>query len=75
MGETTGMITIPDKLNIAYEYLDRNIDLGRGEKIALYYRDETYSYSRIVSLSNKVANLLRELGVEPENRVLLVVND
>lgn len=75
MGETTGMITIPDKLNIAYEYLDRNIDLGRGEKIALYYRDETYSYSRIVSLSNKVGNLLRELGVEPENRVLLAVND
>ena len=75
MGEKPMAVDIPTNLNIATEYLDRNIEQGRGEKIAVYYRDETFSYNRIVSLSNQVGNLLRDLGVEPENRVLLAIND
>jgi len=69
------MYEIPENLNLAVYYLDRNLELGRGKNTAIYYRDETYSYSQIISLSNKVGNVLRDLGVEVENRVLLAVND
>lgn len=69
------MIEIPANLNIADFYLDRNIELDRGKNTAIYFKDETYSYDRLVALSNKVGNMLKALGVEPENRVLLALND
>lgn len=51
------------KMNIAYEAIDRHVDEGKGEKIALYYsdkeRDETYSFADIKRLSNQAANLLK----------------
>jgi len=69
------MAKIPIDLNIADYYLDRNITLDRGKNTAIYYREETYSYARIIALSNKVGNMLKDLGVEPEDRVLLAIND
>jgi benzoate-CoA ligase len=69
------MIEIPEKFNMAQFYLDRNIEAGRGNKVAIHFRDETYSYAEIVSLSNKVGNVLKELGVEIEDRVLMILND
>ena len=69
------MVDIPEQLNLASFYLENNIERGLGDKIAVYYKDETYSYSQISSLSNKVGNILKELGVEVENRVLLAIND
>lgn len=69
------MVAIPDEINIASVYLEQNIVRGLGDKIAVYFRDETYTYNQIASLSNKVGNVLKDLGVEVENRVLLVIND
>ena len=69
------MIEIPDKINIAQFYLDRNLEVNRGDKIAIYYRDKTYSYSQLVSLSNKVGNFLKALDVQVEDRVMMVIND
>ena len=69
------MYDIPENLNLATYYLDRNLELGRGENTAIYYKNKTYSYSQLIYLSNKVGNLLKKLGVEVENRVLLAVND
>lgn len=69
------MIEIPEKINMAQFYLDRNLELNRGDKTAIYYKDRTYSYAQLVSFSNKVGNFLKTLGVEVEDRVLMVVND
>ena len=69
------MSNIPEKVNITTYYLDKNIENGREDKTALYYKDEKYTYSDIAALTNKVGNALRELGVEPENRVLIALND
>jgi benzoate-CoA ligase family protein len=67
--------SIPQKLNLGCYFLDVNMELGRGEKTALYYQDATYSFSELYRLTNKLGNVFRELGVEPENRVLLILEN
>ena len=47
---------------MAYECIDRHVDNGKGDKIALNYRDEKrkeqYSFKELKVLSNKAANVL-----------------
>jgi benzoate-CoA ligase family protein len=68
-------LTVPDELNLAEFFLEENLARGRGDKTALYYQDRTYSFKDLCLLTNKVGNILKDLGVEPENRVLLVLQD
>jgi benzoate-CoA ligase family protein len=67
--------SLPEKLNLGAYFLDVNLELGRGEKTAIYYKGKTYSFRDLWLLTNKVGNVLKELGVEPENRVLLILED
>lgn len=68
-------VALPEKLNLGAYYLDVNLDLGRGDKTAIYYKDRTTSFRDLWVLTNKVGNVLKALGVEPENRVLLILED
>ncbi len=68
-------IPIPEQLNLATYYLEDNIAAGRGNKVAIYYNDERHTFNDLVRLTNKVGNVLKDLGVEPENRVLLILQD
>ncbi len=62
-------------LNITTYFLDENIVQGRGERIAVYYKDKSYTYNQICEQTNRVGNALKTLGVEPENRVYIVLSD
>ncbi|GAC1360464.1 MAG: benzoate-CoA ligase family protein [Ktedonobacteraceae bacterium] len=68
-------IIIPDQFNAASAFLDNNLSEGRGEKIAIYYEDQTYTYDQVAALTNQVGNSLSRLGVEMEQRVALVLLD
>ena len=68
-------VSLPVDINLGSYFLDVNLELGRGDKTALYYKDETYSFRDLWILTNKIGNVLKKLGVEPENRVLLVLED
>lgn len=68
-------VVIPENFNLTTYYLESNIVQGRGEKIAIYYRDETYTFSQLVALTNRVGNILKEFGVGFEDRVLLILQD
>lgn len=68
-------ISIPEQLNLGSYFLDINLEAGRGDKTAIYCNDATYSFKDLWLLTNKVGNALRALGVEPENRVLLILED
>jgi len=61
--------------NASFELVDRNIDKGYGDKAAIYYRDQVISYSQLLKQVNKAGNGLKSLGVEFENRVLLLLPD
>jgi benzoate-CoA ligase family protein len=68
-------ISYPEKFNMANYFLDHNLEEGRGDKVAIYYRDEQYTYSDVVRAANRCGNALRAMGVEMEDRVLLVLPD
>ena len=65
----------PERFNMAWYFLDRNVEEGRGEKECLYYRDEAYTYREVQARANRFGNALRALGVDVEDRVLLVLPD
>jgi acetyl-CoA synthetase len=63
------------KVNMAHEAIDRHVQNGLGDKIALYYsdnnRDETYTFEQISKQSNRFANVLRGLGISKGERVFI----
>jgi benzoate-CoA ligase family protein len=66
---------IPRELNLATYFVDRNVDEGRGDRTALLGPGGTTTYSQLAALVNRCGNVLRELGVRAEERVLLVLGD
>jgi benzoate-CoA ligase len=60
---------------MAWYFLDRNLDEGRGDKVCLYYRDARFTYRDVQARANRFGNALRGLGVDVEDRVLLVLPD
>jgi benzoate-CoA ligase family protein len=68
-------IALPERTNLGSYFLDGNLESGRGDKIAIYYRNRTYSFLDLWRLTNRIGNVLRQLGVEAENRVLLIFGD
>jgi benzoate-CoA ligase family protein len=64
-----------EHFNLTTYFLDRHLEEGNGERTALVTADGTWSYERLSALTNRVGNALRELGVQPEQRVLLALGD
>src|SRR5689334_2401092 len=63
-------ITFPEEFNMATYFLDDRIKEGRGEKVAVYYEDRQYTYRDVQQMANRVGNVLLNLNVEMEDRVL-----
>ena len=68
-------ITFPEKFNLAHYFLYHNLEEGRENKTCLYFQDQTFTYAEIARMSNRVGNALRELGLEIEDRILIVLPD
>jgi benzoate-CoA ligase family protein len=69
------LITLPDTFNAAAYFVDRNVLEGRGNKIAIESGDEQISYQQLLDRTNRTGNALRQLGVRPEERVVLLLPD
>ena len=68
--------SLPDIFNVATWFVDRNVEEGRGERVAIECGDERVTYRQVLERVNRVGNALREeLGVRPEERVLLLTLD
>jgi benzoate-CoA ligase len=65
----------PERFNMAHYFLYHNVEEGRGSKTCLYFEDQTYTYGEAVRMSNRTGNALREMGMEIEDRVLIVLPD
>ena len=68
-------ITFPERFNIASYFLDDRIEEGFGNKIAVYCGSKQYTYREVQQMANEVGNVLLRLGVEMEDRVLIVLPD
>jgi benzoate-CoA ligase len=67
-------LVVPERYN-AGAVVDRNVESGRGEKTAFIASDATLTYDGLRRQINRMAHLLRDLGVRREDRVLLVLDD
>lgn len=62
------------KLNAAYNALDRHVENGLGERVAIYFEGEpgdtrTYTYAQLTEEVKKAANAFESLGVVKGDRV------
>lgn len=60
---------VPDKLNLADHLVDRHVREGRGENVAVKFMDKAITYAQLQKMINQFGNALREVGVEPQDRV------
>ena len=63
-----------ERLNAA-TLLDRNLEAGRADKSALLTAHGTVTYGELASLTAAVASYLTDLGVQREQRVLMILDD
>src|ERR1043165_9120068 len=63
------------RFNMADYFLYHNLEEGRENKTCLYFEEQTWTYGDAARLSNRAGNALREVGVEIEDRVLIILPD
>src|ERR671919_675959 len=68
-------ISFPERFNMADYFLYHNVEEGRENKVCLYYEDRNWTYGDVARLSNQTGNALRDLSLDVEDRVLLVLPD
>src|SRR4051794_17901451 len=61
--------------NIADYFVDRNLELGRGDRVALLTPKGPCTYNKLATLVNRVGNVLLELGARRGELVLLALSD
>lgn len=66
---------LPSIFNVAAHFLEANLAPDRRDRIAIYYRDDTYTYAQVHSSVRRMAKLLAELGVERERRIAILLPD
>jgi benzoate-CoA ligase family protein len=69
------LIKLPEIFNVTSIMVDRHVAEGRGAKIAIECADEKVTYRDLLKNINRVGNLLRQIGVDLEQRVLLSLLD
>src|SRR3954447_2402106 len=67
---------IGGELNVAYNCVDRHVEAGHGDKVAIHWEGEpgdtrTITYADLLRLVSQAANTLTELGVTAGDRVAI----
>jgi benzoate-CoA ligase family protein len=79
LGGTTKMSApvdaVPRDYNFAADILKRNLDAGRGEKVAYIDHRGSYSYAALAARVERFGHVLRALDVRREERVLMCLTD
>jgi len=63
-------------LNVSYNCLDRNVEAGKGDKVAIRFEADdgkvtTATYSELLAKTCQMANALKKLGVAKGDRVVI----
>ena len=60
---------------MAVPLVDRHVAEGRGDRVALRLLDRTLTYTELQILVNRSGNSLRAAGVQPEQRIAILLPD
>ena len=66
---------LPADFNVASWFVDRPVAEGRGAAPAFHCEGRVLSYADVRELADRTGNALRELGVEMEQRVVMICLD
>jgi benzoate-CoA ligase len=69
------VVSIPERFNVAAHFVDEQIRQGRGGRVAIHHEEKTYTYQDVFEMVNRAGHMLRGLGVEMEQRVMLLLLD
>ena len=72
---SSARLELPDRYNLVDHFVDRHIREGRGQKTAIVSDDRWITYGEIAEQINRIGNGLLALGLQEEQRVLLVLPD
>ena len=65
----------PTGYNAAADLIERNLIAGRGAKTAFIDDRGQYSYAELAERVSRFASVVRQLGIHPEQRILLCLYD
>lgn len=71
----TEWLTLPREYNATSHFIDRHLREGRAAKTAFIDGLGSYTYADLAQRVNRAGNVLKSLGVEMEQRVLLCLLD
>lgn len=69
------LIDIPRCYNAAHDLIERNLRAGRKDKPAFIDDNGVYTYAEVAHRTSAFANVLGQLGVAAEQRILLCIHD
>ncbi|WP_028963312.1 benzoate-CoA ligase family protein [Sulfobacillus thermosulfidooxidans] len=68
-------VTSTDTYNVTDEVFRKVKEEGWLDRPALYFRDSVWTYAQLLRCINQVANGLETLGIEEENRIVIISYD
>lgn len=68
-------VEVPERYNAVTTFVDSHVEAGRGDRVAILFRDQVITYREVWEMVNRTGNALQDLGVEMEDRVLLLLLD
>jgi benzoate-CoA ligase len=68
-------LDLPERYNVASDLLARNLEAGRGAKVAIHHAGGEVTYDELYALACGAAAELRENGVRREERVVIAAYD
>ena len=74
-GQTPTALTFADTFNVAVPFIDRHLVEGRGATVAIRDAAGEVTYAALAANVNRAGNALAALGLDPGDRVLMVVKD
>jgi len=67
--------TPPTRFNMAHYFLDARVEEGRGSRTAILTEGGALTYAEVQARANRYANVLRDMGIEAERRVIIALED
>ncbi len=74
-GEKVPETTVSREYNAAADLIERNLRAGRADKVAFRDGQSSLTYRALAERVDRCGNALRSLGLEPEQRLLLIMLD
>jgi len=69
------IVEVPEAFNVSTAFLDRHLEDGKGDRIAIYAGDDQITYRTLLEQVSRAGNALKALGVRPDERVFLLLPD